>query len=176
MITPNLETERLILRPLKLSDAEEVFRNWTKDEEVAKYMPWDVHKNIEETNEWIISEVENIESENNYTWGIILKSTKELIGTISLLYKKELRCYSLGYNIMKKHWGKGITTEAGRRVIEFGINELKQKKFYCRHANENIASMKVMTKLGFEYYGESEYDSFSGSKHFEAKEYYLILK
>ena len=175
MLTPFLETERLILRPLRLSDSEEVFKNWTSDVEVAKFMVWDIHKDIEETKEWIAAEVGMIESEDNYTWGIVLKQTKELIGCISLLYKKHLKCYNLGYNIMKKYWGKGITTEAGRRVIDFGVNELKQTKFYCRHANENIASMKVMTKLGFEYYGESEYDSFSGSKHFEAKAYYFEI-
>jgi ribosomal-protein-alanine N-acetyltransferase len=176
MITPILETERLILRPLKLSDVEAVYNNWTSDENVAKYMVWDVHKDINETKEWIECEVANLESDKNYTWGIVLKETEELIGSISLLYKEEINCYSLGYNIMKKYWGQGITTEAGREVINFGENELNQKKFYCRHANENIASMKVMTKLGFKYHAESEYDSFSGSKHFEAKEYYLILQ
>jgi hypothetical protein len=36
--------------------------------------------------------------------------------------------------------------------------------------------MKVMTKLGFKYHAESEYESFSGDKHFEAKEYYLIVE
>ena len=104
---------------------------------------------------------------------MLVKSTNELIGTISLLNKDTVGCYSLGYNIMKKYWGQGLTTEAGRSVIDFGINMLKQKKFYCRHANDNIASMKVMTKLGFKYHGESYYESFSGSKQFDAKEYYL---
>lgn len=175
MMTPHLETERLILRPLKLLDVEEIFNNWTADEEVAKYMVWDVHKSVQETREWLSYEVANINNDNNYTWGIVLKNTNEIIGTISLLYKEETQCYSLGYNIMKKYWGQGITTEAGRCVIDYGINVLKQKKFYCRHANENIGSMKVMLKLGFKYYGESYYDSFSGSKHFEAKEYYLEI-
>lgn len=173
MITPMIKTERLILRPLKLTDSEEIFNNWTSDAEVAKYMVWDVHKDVEETRTWVSHEVDKITSDNNYTWGIVLQETKELIGTISLLYKEEVKCFSLGYNIMKKYWGRGITTEAGRCVLDFGINVLNQKKFYCRHASENIGSMRVMTKLGFKYYGESEYDSFSGSKHFEAKEYYL---
>ena len=44
-----LETERLILRPLTVNDAEEAFKNWTSDDEVSKYVRWSTHKNVEET-------------------------------------------------------------------------------------------------------------------------------
>ena len=44
-----LETERLILRPLTVNDAEEAFKNWTSDDEVSKYVRWSTHKNVAET-------------------------------------------------------------------------------------------------------------------------------
>jgi len=44
---------------------------------------------------------------------------------------------------------------------------------FCRHAVGNIGSMKVMTKLGFEYFSDSSYTSFNGQKHFQSKDYYL---
>ena len=49
MKTPILETERFILRPLTVSDAETVFANWTSDPDVAKFMRWELHKGISET-------------------------------------------------------------------------------------------------------------------------------
>ena len=49
-----LETERLILRPLTVKDAEEAFKNWTSDDEVSKYVRWSTHKNVEETKEYIL--------------------------------------------------------------------------------------------------------------------------
>lgn len=53
MKTPILETERLILRPLIVEDAWEVFNNWTSDPEVAKFMRWSTHENAEVTKEWL---------------------------------------------------------------------------------------------------------------------------
>jgi len=176
MQTPILETERIILRPLVLEDAEQIFNSWTSDEDVARFMVWDTHKSVEETIEWLKLEVSNIMGDKNYTWGMVLKENNELFGTIGLNYRDEPNCFVLGYNIAKKYWGKGLTTEAGKSVLEFAINKLGEKKFFCRHAVENIGSMKVMTKLGFKYEKDGNYSSFSGKKHFESKDYYLIVK
>jgi len=173
--TPDLETERMILRPLSLSDAEQIFNCWTTDEDVARYMVWDIHENVEDTIEWLKLEEANLLSNKNYTWGMVLKENNELFGTIGLNYKDEEKCFSLGYNIAKKYWRNDLTTEAGRKVLEFGVKDLGQKKFFCRHAVENIGSMKVMTKLGFKYAKDGEYSSFSGKKHFKSKDYYLII-
>ena len=48
MTTPIIESQRILLRPLSVEDAETIFRNWTSDEEVAKYMRWDLHETVEE--------------------------------------------------------------------------------------------------------------------------------
>ncbi len=122
MKTPILESKRIILRPLSLNDAEHIFKCWTSDPEVAKFMIWDQHKSVNDTIEWLKLEEQNIESEHHYTWGFVLKETGELFGSGAISFKKELDCYELGYNIMKKYWGKGLTTEAGRLILDFGIN------------------------------------------------------
>lgn len=175
MKTPILETDRMILRPLTVEDSEHVFKSWTSDPEVARYMVWDVHENIEETINWLKSEQEALDSDINYTWGIMDKKTNKLFGSIGLNYKEDDDSYTFGYNIMKVYWGKGLTTEAGHRVLEFAKEELGIKKFFCRHAVENIGSMKVMTKLGFKYSNDSTYESYSGKKKFNSKDYYLYV-
>ena len=67
MKTPILETERLLLRPLTTNDAESAFSNWTSDPDIAKFMRWELHSNISETFEWLVSEETLIESDNVYT-------------------------------------------------------------------------------------------------------------
>jgi ribosomal-protein-alanine N-acetyltransferase len=97
MITPILESERIILRPLSLNDTENIYRSWTSDSEVAKFMIWDVHKSVNDTIEWLKIEVENIDKEHNYIWGFVLKETGELFGSGGINFKEELGCYELGY-------------------------------------------------------------------------------
>lgn len=176
MITPTLESKRIILRILSLNDAEHIFKSWTSDYDVAKFMIWDVHKSVDDTIEWLKKDLQNIDSKYNYSWGFVLKETGELFGSGGMSLKKDLGCYELGYNIMKKYWGQGLTTEAGKVILDFAINTLDEKKFFCRHAVDNIGSKKVMTKLGFEYNADSSYTSFSGEKHFLSKDYYLSVE
>ena len=172
-MTPVLVTERLILKPLKISDACEIYNNWTSDADVAKFMRWNVHQSINDTIDWLKSEEENIYSDNIYNWGFLLKSTNDLIGSGGLIYNKDKSMFELGYNLMKMHWGLGFATEASSAILEFGKYNLKQKEFFCCHAKENIASEKVIKKLGFIYTKDCEYYSWDRLKRFDCKEYCL---
>lgn len=176
MKTPILESKRLILRPLSVNDAEHIYNSWASDPEVARYMIWDIHESINDTIEWLKIEEANIYDDKNYCWGFVLKETGTLIGSGGISYKENEGMYQLGYNIMKKYWNQGIATEAGKVILEFAESKLGEKKFLCRHANENIGSMKVMTKLGFKYRNDSSYTSFSGKKVFDSKDYILEIQ
>ena len=176
MKTPILETKRLLLRPLTVDDAESAFANWTSDPDVAKFMRWELHKNVSETREWILSEETLIENDRHYHWGFILKVTGELIGSGGLVFIDSKDMYELGYNLMRKHWGQGLATEAANAIIDFGKNELKQNQFYCCHAKDNPASGKVMTKVGFRYQNDGVYYSWNQERKFESKEYLLMVE
>lgn len=173
MVTPILESERIILRPLRVDDANHIFQKWTSDPEVARFMIWDLHQSVEDTIEWLKIEVENEKSIHHFGWGFIMKGTGELFGSGGINFQQDKDCYELGYNIMKKYWGQGLTTEASKKILDFAEDILEQKKFFCRHAVGNIGSQRVIEKLGFKYHGGSEYSSFSGEKHFKSKDYYL---
>lgn len=176
MKTPMLETERLLLRPLTIDDAESVFANWTSDPDVAKFMRWELHKNISETREWLLSEEALIESDRIYDWGFILKDTGELIGSGGLVFQEGKGMYELGYNLMRKYWNKGLATEAAQRIIDFGKETLKQNRFFCCHAMDNPSSGKVMTKVGFRYQNDGVYYSWNQERKFESKEYLLMVE
>lgn len=86
MKEPFLETERLILRPLTINDAEEVFA-WTGNERVAKFMRYTRHENIEVTKNWLSSLADS--PENNFDWGFVLKENGKLIGSGGIYLKEE---------------------------------------------------------------------------------------
>ena len=170
-----LETERIILRKIKVEDAEEAFKNWTSDDEVSKYMIWSTHKTVEDTKQWLAEEEKNSKNGENYCFGIVLKETGELIGSMSYHLVKEEDRYEVGYGIGKRFWRKGYTTEALKCMMDFLIKDLEIKKFICRHAKLNPASGAVMQKVGFKYVKDGYYESFDKTKKYESKIYYLEI-
>lgn len=171
MKTPILNTERLLLRPLTVLDGEEIYKNWTSDPEVARYMRWSVHSDPQVTKEWLAMEEQNLESSQVFTWGFVRRDTGELIGSGGILYKEEKEMFELGYNIMKKYWNMGFTTEAAGKIVEFAITELGEKQLFCCHAKENTASGHVMRKAGFRYVKEGSYSSFDLTRTYITDEY-----
>lgn len=174
MTTPILETERLILRPFTDSDVQDVFDCWESDPDVARYMFWTSHNDIEKTKEWIAFEIGQIEKDDWYRFALVLKENNELIGTALVYYEEEVQCWEIGYNLGKKYWGKGYTTEAVKRVIEFA-EELGITEIVGRYAKENPASGKVMEKLGFQYEKDIPYECNNGTVMREGVQCRLIL-
>lgn len=171
-----LETERLILRKFKTENAEEVFKNWTSNDEVSKYVRWSTHKTVEDTKQWLAEEEKNYANNNYYTWGIELKETGELIGSISAIFRQEDdERYEIGYAIGKDYWNNGYTTEALKCVMDYLINDIGIKKFICSHAKQNPASGVVMQKVGFKHVKDDYFETFDKTQKFDCKVYYLDL-
>lgn len=173
-----LESERLILRPLILADAEEVFESWTSDEDVAKYLSWSVHNSIEDTKVWLTDCEKNITNPEYYNWGIVIKETGELIGSIgTVLYDDEGKMrHAPGYSIGKKYWRNGYTSEALKCMMDYLINIIGVKSFICYHAVDNPASGAVMQKVGFSYAKNGSYTCFDGIRTFQSRMYYLNIE
>jgi ribosomal-protein-alanine N-acetyltransferase len=173
VIDPIMETDRILLRPLKIEDAETVFRNWSSDPDVVKYMEWSLHQSINDTVEWLTKE--NALSETNYTWGFVLKENKKLFGSGGFYYNKEHKMHDFGYCIMKKYWNFGLTTEAVIAIIDYAKQKFGNICLHAKHAKGNQASGRVLEKVGFVYQKDSMYSSFDGKRIFESREYILSL-
>ena len=172
--TEEIKTERLLLRRFNENDAKEIFKNWICDPEVAKYMVWNYQKDIKETEEWLQKCILKYEKLDVYNWGIELKKSGSLIGSISAnKAENDDECYEIGYALGKEYWRKGYATEALKAVTEFLIKEVGIRKFLCRYAKENQASGSVIRKVGFEYKGKGKFTSLDGKRNFESEEYYL---
>lgn len=169
---PVIETERLILRPLTVDDAEAVLQ-WTSDERVTKFMSYTGYSDINIAKEWLKS-LENVDTE--YKWGFVLKETGKLIGNGAIGRDAHMQGYwGIGYNIRYDCWNKGYTTEAMKAIIDFVHNVLGVDKICANHAVDNPASGRVMEKCGLKFHHYGEYTKLDGSKTFKAKFYTLEL-
>ena len=176
MNTPIIETERMILRPLSVADAEDIYERWTSDERVSKYMRWCTHGSVNDTIEWLKMEENNISSDKIYQWGFTLKESGYLFGCGGVNYNEAEGAFELGYNIMHKYWNQGYTTEAAKAILEFAIKELNQKEFVSWHAVDNPASGAVMKKCGFVYECNEIHTKFDGVTSWDTKKHRLIIE
>ena len=142
-----LKTERLVLRPFRASDAEEMYANWASDPEVTKYLTWTPHKSAEETRALLALWEEESKKPDSYHWAITLNG--ELIGDVALVSVNDWHESAVtGYCLSRKFWGKGIMTEAYGEVLRFLFEEVGFHRIASCHAVGNPASGKVMEKCG----------------------------
>lgn len=144
-----METERLILRPWRESDAEALYK-YASDPDVGPRAGWPPHKSVEESLQ-IIKTVFNTPT----MWAVELKETGEAIGcvgylpaSVSNLQIPDDQC-EVGYWIGKPYWGRGICTEALRLVIDYCFNVKHFTVLWGDFFPSNPASGRVMTKCGF---------------------------
>lgn len=153
--TVELETERLILRRIKSSDAKPMFDNWASDDEVTKYLTWPTHSSVDVSKDVISEWIQNYSDNKFYQWGIALKdNVDEPIGSISVVHMDDdIDMVHIGYCIGRKWWHQGVTSEAFKEVIRFLIEEVGAKRIESRHDSNNPNSGKVMIKCGLQYEG-----------------------
>ena len=151
--TKTIKTARLILRRLELSDAEMMFRNWTSDEEVTRFLRWDAHDSIDKTKNMVQQWVDSYQEESTYYWGMYLEDG-EMIGSIGVTIASECDFKGeLGYKIGSRWWNQGYASEAVRAVIDYMFRNTDMERMDAFCSVDNLASSKVMEKTGMHYEG-----------------------
>lgn len=152
--TPKIETDRLILRRLELTDAQSVFDHWLSDERVTDNLIKGAHKTISETIERVAGILSEYSSKEFCYWGIELKASGELIGAIDFYnFDSATENCEVGFSLGYKWWNQGYGTEALRAVVEFGFCYMNIHKISAAHNIDNVASGKIMSKVGMEQEG-----------------------
>lgn len=153
--TCQLETDRLILRRFRKGDGEAMFRNWTSDDEVTKYLSWPTHNDVRSTRMVLDSWVEGYEKEDHYIWAIRLREQEdEPIGSISVVaYDDTVGKMEIGYCIGKAWWHQGIMTEALGAVMAFLFDKVGAQRVEACHDPRNPHSGDVMLKCGMAFEG-----------------------
>ena len=91
-------------------------------------------------------------------WATFTKESHEFIGWCGLKYRPELEEIDLGYRFMQQYWGRGYATEAAKHTLDHGFRTLKLKRITGRARIENIASLKVLEKIGMQFVKEETVD------------------
>ncbi|MEP7238419.1 MAG: GNAT family N-acetyltransferase [Ferruginibacter sp.] len=152
-----LQTPHLILRQFTEADAPLILA-LNGDPEIVKY----VHEPTLQTEaqaEKILLDIILPQYKNKLgRWAIHTKDNMDFIGWCGLKYRPELDEIDLGYRLMQKAWGKGFATEAAQHSLDHGFNHLDLKLITGRAHIENIASIKVLEKIGMNFIGEGIVD------------------
>ena len=152
--TQKLETERLVLRRLTVSDADAMYRNWASDPEVTRFLTWPAHTNAEVTKYVLGTWLPLYENKDYYHWAITLKENgDEPIGTIHGLVNDDLNQITVGYCLGRAWWHRGIMSEALQAVIDFFFDRVRPNSICSFHDPNNPHSGMVMKHCGMKYEG-----------------------
>lgn len=155
-MTFNIETERLVLRDMRLSDLEGMFE-LDSDPEVHKYLGNEPVKTRAESKKIIEGVLEQYKERGIGRWVAIEKETGEFIGWSGLRLNTEYNMngfttyYDVGYRLIKRYWGKGYATESGKAAVDYAFNVLKLPEIYATTEMGNEASHNALLKIGLHY-------------------------
>ncbi|MGP6140122.1 MULTISPECIES: GNAT family N-acetyltransferase [unclassified Jeotgalibaca] len=148
-----IESERLILRPVTLEDAPDMF-DYASDEETTRYV-FERHQTIKDTEETIgIFFLANPIGK----YAIELRSEGKMIGTIDIRVDEANKKGEIGYALSRHYWGNGYMTEACGAILELAFEKLQLEKVYAMYDKDNPASGRLMRRLGMKKEGVARHN------------------
>lgn len=152
--TKTLETERLVLRRFRETDAQAMFDNWANDSEVTCFLTWQPHQSIEVTRSVLRDWIRDYGRSDSYQWAICLRETDEPIGSISVVgFQENVSAFEIGYCIGRGWWRQGVTSEALQAVVDYLFAEVGALRVCADHDSRNPNSGRVMRHCGMTYEG-----------------------
>jgi [ribosomal protein S5]-alanine N-acetyltransferase len=149
-----IETERLIIRPYTIDDADSAFTMFN-DTDVMAFIPNGCDKSVAETRIRIIRYIDHYKLHGYSKYVLIDKSTNELIGDCGICKIENTEMNELGYRIKKAFWNKGFATKGAKSVIEYAFSILGFKEIHAIVEKENRKSVYILeNKLGFKNVGK----------------------
>ncbi len=157
-----LKTDRLILRPWRESDTDDLYE-YARVDGVGQMAGWSPHRDIEESRS-ILSRF--IEGKKTFA----LEYQGKAIGSLGIeTYGQDLfpelqdkKCRSIGFVLSKDYWGRGLMPEAVQEVIRYLFEETETEVLFCGHFLWNRRSERVQEKCGFHHYAYSTYETTFG--------------
>ncbi len=152
-MTIAIETPRLIIRSVTMADVEGVMASWKLDEGPIS------HTEAGQKVSWMLSNhaQNRLGKVVHLCLAIILKGTGGFIGWCGLDHRDQAKADpALFYLLKAAYWGKGLATEAAQALLGYAFGEMGLSSIHGGAAPENLASKRVMEKIGMRYVGLDE--------------------
>lgn len=144
-----IETERLLIRYIEPTDAEDMFEYSSLDE-VCEYLLWSPHLNIDATKGYIEFLQKRYLRGLYGDWAVVIKSTGKMIGTCGFAAIDSYgRTCEIGYVLSPKYAGNGYMTEAVSAVLKLTFETLMLNSAHLRIINDNEKSKRLADRIGF---------------------------
>ena len=150
---PELYTERLYLRGMLVADAPDMF-DYARDPEVSRFLTWEPHPHVKFTKSYLTCVGQQYRTGDFFDWAVIHRESGRMIGTCGFTsFRYESNAGEIGYVLHPDFRGQGLATEAVRAVLSFGFEELELHRIEARYMQENIASRRLMERVGMTFEG-----------------------
>ena len=169
------ETERLVLTNFNRNDVK-LFHQILCQDEILQYLPEQkmTVEEVEEMVDWLIRcySINKKDNIRKFAVAVRLKENNELIGWGGLgpldFDESEIELY---FGISKNHWNRGYGTEASRKILEFGLNEVELEKIVAVVKSQNKPSIRVIERIGMKYFKTlnglaKEFDFYNGALYY----------
>lgn len=174
MLSPELETERLLLRRYKESDIDMLYKILS-DDRLTKYTNFPKYTRLEEL-QLIKKWINNADNSKYEKWVIVLKDDNTPIGTISVNGMDEYNNYcNIGYVILYDYWGNGYTAEALEKVSDYLLDS-GYRLIECSCNELNVQSSRVMEKAGFKKDGYIKNRRLNKDGSYSGSEFYSKVR
>jgi RimJ/RimL family protein N-acetyltransferase len=154
MTAPILRTQRLILRPLAITDAEALYAVMS-DDETMRFWDWPAFADYSTVAEIVAGQVADMVEGRSAYWAVMLPGGDQAIGACDLSeIDLRQRRAELGFLFNRAFWGNGYAFEAMQAVVKYALGSpLKLERLWARLHAGNDASRRLLERLGFAYEG-----------------------
>lgn len=170
---PDLETKRLWLRQATQEDTEAVFAVFS-DLKVTRFHDLDTFTHLDEAIGVIERWVRGFENGYRIRWGIARKQDNYLIGSCGFRWDKEVNAAVVGYELASEFWRQGIMSEALHAILQYGFGRRGMQFVIAEIMLENVASRRLLEKLGFQSQGVLKERGFWKGEHHDLEQSMLM--
>lgn len=140
---------------MQVSDAAALSGLWS-DPEVYRYLPFDEPRGLPQVLESIRAIDAHWKARGYGVWGVVDLASGQLVGYGGLRFLEELGAVEVLYGFARAAWGRGFATELAGVGLEFGFERVKLERIIALAHPDNVASRRVMEKLGMKLTGQIE--------------------
>lgn len=162
-----------ILRKIRFEDIDRIFAGLSHPDVIAHYgVSYD---SLEATNEQMIWYEQIVAEKTGIWWGIAKRENNELVGACGLNdWSPSHRRIDLGYWLLPAYWGQGIMQKAVPHVLRYAFKEMNVHRIHADVEPENLASAKLLRKLGFVHEGTLRDVECKNEKYISLMQFSLI--